>query len=947
MKRLIALALASTSLLPSTATAQTAAPSSPAAAPSGGVWMAQGSDIPVDAAWRFGTLPNGLRYAVRRSSQPAGTIAIRIRVGVGGLMESDAQQGWSHLLEHMAFRGTASYADGEGIRIWQRLGASFGADTNASTTLTATTFQLDLPRADQVSYHQALSVLAEMVDTARLDPALLATERKVVEAELSQRLSPLTRKIKDAQQPLLFAGTRAAVRDVMGTPATLANATPAALKAYYETWYRPDNAVLVVAGDADPALLEAELRRAFEGWKPSGPAPVAPDWGSPVAPAAAVVTVADPQAPDTLLLAFIAPHPDRPMTAARQQEQFAEGIAIGIVNQRLAAAAQRGEAIGNAAIGRSEQRHIQDQVIVQVQPKPGQWRAALTQAYAVLNGATSSAPDQAEIDQQAAVIANALRQRAASAGTATAAGLADGAVQDVDAGDITGAPDYYENLFASQRAGLTPAAVQQVLKRLFAPAPRLLVLGPQPVEGGAAAASDALASAQTTAGGAAARLRQVSLADLILPGRPAAAIATTPIAVLDAERVRFANGVELVVKHTAFERDRVRVRVEIGRGLLGQPRGDAGLWWTASSLPVAGIGPFSAEELARVGAGRQVNFAVGAGLDGLVLQGTTSAADLADMLKLMTGEIVAPSFDAVTVDRTRSLTLSNYASVFSQPIGVLQLLGGAALHGGDARFQALPPRAAVERLSLADFRRFWTARLAEGPVRVTIVGDIDAAAAAAAVGRTIGTLAPRAAIATPSIDVRATPPAQPVVLRHQGDPTQVLVIRAFPTIGALEDPVAGAALDLASAIVQTRLTEGFRETEGGTYTPLAAHSQSPELPHYGVLIAGAQVQAARVDAFGRSLDAVLADLAARPAAPDAFGRAQSTLVSAAQRSRQSNEWWLGVLSSDLTPARIASLSGRIEQLKAQTPGSVQAAAARYLAPRQAFAVVVSPAAGTP
>src|SRR3982751_6207780 len=59
-------------------------------------WQHAGSDIPADPAWHTGTLANGVRYAVRRNPKPAGAASIRIRVDVGALMESNAQQGWAH-----------------------------------------------------------------------------------------------------------------------------------------------------------------------------------------------------------------------------------------------------------------------------------------------------------------------------------------------------------------------------------------------------------------------------------------------------------------------------------------------------------------------------------------------------------------------------------------------------------------------------------------------------------------------------------------------------------------------------------------------------------------------------------------------------------------------------------------------------------------------------------
>ena len=908
-------------------------------------WANPGSDIPVDSAWRLGTLPNGVHYAVRRGNQPKGSISIRVRIGVGGLMEEDAQQGWSHLLEHMVFRGTEHYADGEAIRLWQRLGASFGSDTNAQTTLTATTFQLDLPHPGAAEYGQAISVLAEMMDTARIDPALLATERTVVAAEAAQRLSPVMRKVRDAQQPLFFAGTKAATRDVIGTQATLAGASTSALKAYYKTWYRPENATVVVVGDADPATLEAGVARAFGPWRGTVPAPSAPDWGTPRTPEPTVATIADPQLPDTLALTFVAPHAELPFTITRQQRQFSELIAVGILNQRLAAMARLDKAVINAGAQRSEQRHVEDQLVVQIQSKPGGWKDALDQTYAVLNGAISRSPSQAEIDQQIGAVTSFLGQQVASSPTETSATLANGFVSDVDSADVSGAPEFYQRLFASGRAAFTPAAIGATLKVLLAPAPRLLILGPQPVAGGMAAAAASLASAEKIAGGAAAELRAVSLDQLVLPGRPSAALPSVPIPSLEAERVAFSDGVELVFKSTPFEKGKIRVRVDAGQGLLGEPKGDPGLWWTAPAMTAAGIGPFSAEELSRVSAGHQYAFATAAAPQSLGLVGTTNASDLLGMLKLMTGAIASPRFDSATVDRLRESSLANYASVFSQPLGVLQVFGGAALHGGDDRFNALPGRDAIERLTLPAFRDFWSYRLLRGPVRVTIVGDVDRTTAIAAVAATLGTIPKRHALHASGADVRATPPASPVVLTHRGDPDQAFIAHAWPTPSDLDDPIASAPLDLTASLIQTGLTEGFRATEGGSYTPIAIHPQTSALAHYGLFLAGAQVQTGRATAFGQALDKLVADLAANGPEADRFARALATAISSETRRRDDNGWWLQTLSTELTPERVAAIDGRPGVLKSMTPALVKEAAARFLATTSGFAVTVEPQAG--
>src|SRR5712671_6048618 len=96
-------------------------------------WPQAKSDIPVDPAIKLGTLPNGMRYAIMKNTTPKGEVSMRLRIGAGSLMESDAQRGLAHFNEHMAFRGTTHVPDGEVFKLLERLGSRVGADTNART----------------------------------------------------------------------------------------------------------------------------------------------------------------------------------------------------------------------------------------------------------------------------------------------------------------------------------------------------------------------------------------------------------------------------------------------------------------------------------------------------------------------------------------------------------------------------------------------------------------------------------------------------------------------------------------------------------------------------------------------------------------------------------------------------------------------------------------------
>ena len=102
--------LAATSLLSLPATSQAQPAPSQAAAPR---TFAANAPLPFDSAVRTGQLPNGVTYMIRRNDQPAKRAALRLAVKAGSLDEADDQQGLAHLIEHMAFNGSAHFKPGE------------------------------------------------------------------------------------------------------------------------------------------------------------------------------------------------------------------------------------------------------------------------------------------------------------------------------------------------------------------------------------------------------------------------------------------------------------------------------------------------------------------------------------------------------------------------------------------------------------------------------------------------------------------------------------------------------------------------------------------------------------------------------------------------------------------------------------------------------------------
>src|SRR6478735_3985355 len=147
------------------------------------VWPQAKSDIPADPAIRFGALPNGMRYAIMKNTTPKGEVSMRLRIGAGSLMESDAQRGLAHFLEHMAFRGSTHVPDGDVFQTMQRLGLRVGADANASTGQTETIYQFDVPKSDTATLNTAFTVLRDIATELSLKPEAFDAERGPVLSE--------------------------------------------------------------------------------------------------------------------------------------------------------------------------------------------------------------------------------------------------------------------------------------------------------------------------------------------------------------------------------------------------------------------------------------------------------------------------------------------------------------------------------------------------------------------------------------------------------------------------------------------------------------------------------------------------------------------------------------------------------------------------------------------
>ncbi len=126
--------------------------------------------LPFDPAVHTATLPNGLKYFVRQNSRPAKRVSLRLAVRAGSVYEADDQQGLAHLIEHMAFNGSAHFKPGELVSYFESIGARLGPHVNAYTCFDETVYMLDVPSDKPEVVEKALTALADFAGGLSLTP---------------------------------------------------------------------------------------------------------------------------------------------------------------------------------------------------------------------------------------------------------------------------------------------------------------------------------------------------------------------------------------------------------------------------------------------------------------------------------------------------------------------------------------------------------------------------------------------------------------------------------------------------------------------------------------------------------------------------------------------------------------------------------------------------------
>ena len=218
--------------------------------------------IQADTNWHVNQLSNGMRYHVYPTQDQE--ISVRMVMNIGSFQEQENQKGYAHFVEHMAFNGSTHFSGNEAIKLFEQSGGSFGADINAFTTYQQTGYKLDL--ANQSQLQDALIWMRDIGDGLTFSSAQVEKEKGVILGEW-RRANPDDKPFALNAYHASVEGTLYGEHDPIGTRESIEKATPTALKSFYDKWYQPQYAELIITGNVHVDSVSKIINKTFSSWE--------------------------------------------------------------------------------------------------------------------------------------------------------------------------------------------------------------------------------------------------------------------------------------------------------------------------------------------------------------------------------------------------------------------------------------------------------------------------------------------------------------------------------------------------------------------------------------------------------------------------------------------------------------------------------------------------------
>ena len=878
-------------------------------------------------AYTTRTLANGLRvYALRDTSTP--NVAVQVWYDVGSKDDPRGRSGFAHMFEHLMFKATRNLVSEQ----MDRLTEDVGGYNNASTNDDYTNYYEVVP-ANHLQ--RLLFAEADRMASLVVEPKSFASERDVVKEELRQ--STLARPYGKLFSTYLSAAsytTHPYARSTIGSIANLDSAGIDDVRAFHATYYRPDNAILVVSGNFDATQLDAWIDRYFAGIK--RPTTTIPR-----------VTVTEPAR--TRAVSYTVYEPNTPLPAVLMTwhvpaDRSADIPALTVLQTILATGessrlyedlvyrdqlAQSAESFLDSKQGTG---NLIAYAILASGKSVDAGEAALKREIARFRDAPVTAAELAEAKNE--IITAAIKQRETAEGKARV--LASSVIIDGD-------PRNADRQLAAI-ATVTPADIQRVARTYLGDNQAATIRYLPDTAKPATAKSDTIdvaASVQVADLKAPAQIDIVtpaSAADRLMPPAPSAPVATVlpkPV------ETKLANGLRVITVER-HDLPLVTAALVATGGGATDPTGRAGAASLATDLLTKGTTTRSATQIARGIESLGASIDSGVDRDGASVSVTVKSDELAKALPILADVATHPAFAPEEIDRARAQAIDGVTVALKNPAQLSALVANRAVFGTSPYAPPLSGTpTSLKAIARTDLTASYAGTWQPGRTALVMVGDITPAAARALAQRQFGGWKATGAIA--AAPAAAAYPKPRVVVVDMPGAGQAGVVVARPGIARADAryyPLSVGNTVLGGGF-SSRLNQEIRIKRGLAYGA-GSSMTARRLP--GSVAARTQTKNATAPEVVALIAQQMAAMGAAPVPADELETRKAVLVGGFGRSIETTGGVADILGEYLLEGvPLAELSRYTASVEGVDPATVQSAAAALLDPNAASIVVVGDA----
>ncbi len=915
------------------------------------------SDLKSDPALVTGTLENGVSYAILRNQTPPGTGALRVQFDTGSLNELPGTEGLAHYLEHMAFNGSKNVPEGEMIKILERLGLSFGADTNASTGPERTVYKLNLPTLEEEVLDAAFMLMGETAYNLTLDQGAIERELGIVLSEKRAR-DTVSSRLWEARTRFYTAGSDFMDRLPIGTDESLNAITAPDFKAYYDANYHPEKTFVAFVGDKDPEEIIAYIEKTFGDWSPETPA--AED--IPVKPATEfsprVVIHAEDGVATNISLNAIRPYVKLEDNAETRRERLIRRTGPAMMGQRMNAVVEGlDRPFISATMSSFSAYELSEGMNFSAYTDAKDWERALRGLETELRKALEFGFTQPELDAHMARLQSSYEARAEGADTRPttgfmSSGLIDSLMRSYDNETVFTHPSQSLEWFNSVKDSITLDVVNAAMREAWGDMENVSVFMAKDnsVEITEDDIRSVLKDSRETAVVADDTSQMATEFAYTDFGQPGKVVSDVYNAETDAHLIKFENNVRLNFKQTDFDEDRVNIQLAFGDGNLSTPRKDEGLRRMIFGIVgSSGLEAHMPSEIRRLMAGKLVALPRLRNVedsDTFSMGVQTVPDNFRDQLNLYAGFFTAQAFreDARTnhITKMKAWYPRHDASMRDAMAKELKRI----LYNGDKRF-GFDNEEMFYSPTLEEVENWLSPQIKEGLIEITVVGDIDKDTVVKEVAATLGVLPERK-------DARGDYPGmrdvgfpahrdEPYNIYHRDDESQAQLRIYWPADDGF-DATYSRRLSVVRAILRNRLVKEIREEEATTYSPQAGSYASQVFPDYGYVTAILTLKPEDIPPMAEKVQAIASDMAAGTLTEDEFNRAIKPMIERLDSQDKRNPYWASVLSDAQTDGMgLERHLTRESDLLEMTVADVQALASDIFADNKSIEIHILPA----